>query len=105
MRGLQDMSFSPLYLVTANLVLLALAAYSASSIVGKALAARLIPAPEVELSPAPPPIPQEAAKPESYYALIHRRDIFNSAQPEPEPEPRGSAPDHAAQAEVVGRSS
>ena len=81
MRGLQDMSFSPLYLVAVNLVLLALAAYSASSIVGTALAARLMPPPDVELSDPPPPIPQVAAKPQSYYASIHARDIFNSVKP------------------------
>lgn len=87
MRGLKDMSFSPLLLVAVNLVLLALAAYSASSIVGTALAAKLMPPPEVELSDPPPPIQQAAAKPASYYATIHKRDIFNSAKPEPAPEP------------------
>lgn len=79
------MSFSPLYLVAVNLVLLALAAYSASSIVGTALASRLMPPPEVQLSDPPPPIPQVAAKPASYYATINRRDIFNSAKPPPPP--------------------
>lgn len=77
------MSFSPRYLVVANLLLLALAAYSASSIVGTVLATRLIPPPEVTLSPPPPPIELEPAKPATYYALIHTRDIFNSARPEP----------------------
>jgi general secretion pathway protein C len=90
MRGLQDMSFSPLYLVAVNLVLLALAAYSASSIVGTALAARLMPPLEVELSDPPPPIPQVAAKPASYYASIHKRDIFNSAKPEVAPPPEAA---------------
>jgi general secretion pathway protein C len=81
MRGLSDMSFSPQYLVAANLVLLALAAYFSSAIVGTALAARLVPPPEVELGPPPPPLPQDPAKPMSYYAIIHQRDIFNSVKP------------------------
>ena len=75
------MSFSPRYLVVVNLILLALAAYSASAIVGTALSARLTEVPRVEISPPPPPIPQQSAKPPSYYALIHQRDIFNSAKP------------------------
>jgi general secretion pathway protein C len=86
MRGLRDMSFSPRYLVVVNLLLLALAAYSASSIVGTALAARLIPPPDVEISPPPEPLDIESAKPATYYALIHKRDIFNSAKPTPAPE-------------------
>ena len=86
MRGLRDMSFSPRYLVVVNLLLLALAAYSASSIVGTALAARLIPPPDVEISPPPEPLDIEAAKPANFYAVIHKRDIFNSAKPTPAPE-------------------
>jgi len=78
------MSFSPQYLVAANLVLLAFAAYFSSGIVGTALAARLIPPPEVELGAAPPPIPQEPPKPLSYYAIIDQRDIFNSVKVQPE---------------------
>ena len=80
------MSFSPRYLVVVNLLLLALAAYSASSIVGYRLAARLIPPPDVEISPPPEPLDVEAAKPANYYAVIHKRDIFNSAKPTPAPE-------------------
>lgn len=83
MRGLRDMSFSPRYLVVVNLLLLALAAYSASSIVGTALAARLIPPPDVEISPPPPPIEIEPAKPATYYGIIAKRDIFNSVKPTP----------------------
>ncbi len=75
------MSFSPRYLVVVNLILLALAAYSASAIVGTALSARLTEVPRLEISPPPPPIPQQSTKPSSYYALIHQRDIFNSAKP------------------------
>lgn len=85
MRGLRDMSFSPRYLVVVNLLLLALAAYSASSIVGTALAARLIPPPEVDLSEPPAPLVQEPVKPAAHYALIHKRDIFNSVKPTPAP--------------------
>ena len=87
MRGLRDMSFSPRYLVVVNLLLLALAAYSASSIVGTALAARLIPPPEVDISPPPPPIEIEPAKPAAYYAVIAKRDIFNSVKPTPNAAP------------------
>ncbi|MBX3023839.1 type II secretion system protein GspC [bacterium] len=85
MRGLRDMSLSPRYLVVVNLLLLALAAYSASSIVGTALAARLIPPPDVEISPPPAPLEIEPAKPATYYALIPKRDIFNSVKPTPVP--------------------
>ncbi len=82
MRGFRDMSFSPrYYVVAANLLLLAAVAYLASSIVGTALAAKLIPPPEVVLRPPPPPIEIEGVKPATYYALIHKRDIFNSAPP------------------------
>lgn len=77
------MKFSPRYLVAVNLVLLALAAYSASAIVGTAMEGWLTSSPDVELSPPPPPIPPEDKKPESHYALIKRRDIFNSARPAP----------------------
>lgn len=77
------MSFSPRYLVVVNLLLLALAAYSASSIVGTALAARLIPPPDVEISPPPAPLEIEPAKPANYYAVIPKRDIFNSVKPTP----------------------
>lgn len=75
------MSISPRYLVVVNLILLALAAYSASAIVGTVLSARLSEAPKVDISAPPPPIPQQSTKPKSYYALIHKRDIFNSAKP------------------------
>jgi general secretion pathway protein C len=82
MRDLRYMAFSPRYLVVVNLILLALAAYSASAIVGTALAARYIQPPEVEIGAPPAPIPEQASKPASYYALIDKRDIFNSAKPE-----------------------
>jgi general secretion pathway protein C len=91
MRGLGDMSFSPRYLVVVNLVLLALAAYSASSIVGTALAAKLIPPPSLVLSPPPPPLEVEPAKPSAHYTRIHERDIFNSAK-EPTPGPVADQP-------------
>jgi general secretion pathway protein C len=92
MRGLRDMSFSPRYLVVVNLLLLALAAYSASSIVGTALAARLIPPPDVDISPPPAPLEIEPAKPAAYYAIIHKRDIFNSVKPTPAPVVEQAAP-------------
>lgn len=75
------MSFSPRYLVVVNLILLALAAYSASAIVGTALSARLTEVPNVEISPPPAPIAQQSNKPATYYAVIYKRDIFNSAKP------------------------
>lgn len=77
------MALSPRYLVAVNLVLLALAAYSSSAIVGTALEGWLMRAPEVDLSPPPPPLPPEEKKPASYYATINTRDIFNSAKPAP----------------------
>jgi len=96
MRGFHDMSFSPrYYVVAANLLLLAAVAYLGSSIVGTALAAKLIPIPEVELSPPPPPIELEGARPSVFYALIGKRDIFNSVKPEvapPPPEPVVATP-------------
>lgn len=83
MRGFRDMSFSPrYYVVAANLLLLAAVAYLGSSIVGTALAAKLIPLPDVELSEPPPPIDLEGARPATFYTLISKRDIFNSAKPE-----------------------
>jgi len=84
MRGFRDMSFSPrYYVVAANLLLLAAVAYLASSILGTAVAARLVPPPDVTLKPPPPPLELEAAKPAPFYAVIDKRDIFNSAKPEP----------------------
>src|SRR5262245_27834925 len=86
MRGFRDMSFSPrLYVVAANLLLLAAVAYLASSIVGTALAAKLIPPPDVTLAPPPPPIDIEPVKQATFYSLITKRDIFNSAPPPPPP--------------------
>ncbi|MGH7786654.1 MAG: type II secretion system protein GspC [Candidatus Binatia bacterium] len=87
MRGLREMSLSPRYLVAVNLILLALAAYSASSIVGTALAAKLIPPPDVVLKPPPPPIEIDGTKPVVHYAVINTRDIFNSAPPPAAPVP------------------
>jgi general secretion pathway protein C len=82
MRGFRDMSFSPrYYVVAANLLLLAAVAYLSSSIVGTALEAKLAPAPDMVLKPPPPPIELDAVKPTTFYALIHKRDIFNSAPP------------------------
>src|SRR5262245_45517021 len=88
MRGFRDMSFSPrYYVVAANLLLLAAVAYLGSSIVGTALAAKLVPVPEVQLIDPPPPIELEAAKPTVYYSLIGKRDIFNSVKEAPPPPP------------------
>ncbi len=71
------MSFSPRYLVVVNLILLALAAYSASAIVGTALSVRLSEVPHAEISAPPPPLAKERKQSKSHYALIHKRDIFN----------------------------
>jgi general secretion pathway protein C len=75
------MILSSRYLVVVNLLLLALAAYAAAGIAGTTLAARFMPISDVALvePPAPPQI--EKAKPATYYALIHQRDIFNSVKP------------------------
>jgi general secretion pathway protein C len=86
MRGFRDMSFSPrLYAVAANLLLLAAVAYLLSSIVGTALAAKLIPPADVALSAPPEPLKEEPNKPAIFYSLITKRDIFNSAPPPPPP--------------------
>jgi general secretion pathway protein C len=86
MRGFRDMSFSPrYYVVAANLLLLAAVAYLSSSIVGTALAARLVPAPDVDIKPPPPPLEIIGNKPANFYTLINKRDIFNSAPPPPPP--------------------
>lgn len=45
------------------------------------MAARYVQPPDVDISAPPPPIPEQANKPASYYALIDKRDIFNSAKP------------------------
>ena len=88
MRGFRDMSVSPRYYVlAANLLLLAAVAYLASSIVGTALAAKLLPPPDVVLKPAPPPLEVDGPKPATFYALIHKRDIFNSVKTEAPPPP------------------
>jgi general secretion pathway protein C len=78
------MKFSPRHLVWVNLALLALVAYGGASTVSTAIAARLMPPPDVRLSAPPPPIEKEPHRPASYYASIHVRDIFNSAKPEAE---------------------
>jgi general secretion pathway protein C len=90
------MTFSPQYLVAANLLLLALIAYSASSIVGTIIAGRLTPAPRVDIAPPPEPIANEPAKPATYYKVISSRDIFHSVQesvPTPAPPPEAPPPD------------
>lgn len=69
------------YVVAANLLLLAAVAYLTSSIVGTALAAKLAAPPALDLNPPPPPIEVEPPRPVSYYAVINKRDIFNSAPP------------------------
>jgi general secretion pathway protein C len=92
------MTFSPQYLIAANLLLLALVAYSASSIVGTVIATRLAPGVRVDIAPPPEVIPNEAPKPASYYALVGNRDIFNSvklAEPTPAPAPEAPPPDLA----------
>jgi general secretion pathway protein C len=91
-----EMTFSPRYLVAANLLLLAMIAYSASAIVGNALASRLMPPPEVKLSHPPPPIPQQPPRPATYYALISQRDIFNSVKKEEPAAPAPAPPPPAA---------
>jgi len=78
------MRIQPRHLVWANFALLALVAYGAASTVSTAIAARLMPPPELHLSAPPPPIEREGKRPASYYAAISTRDVFNSAKPEPE---------------------
>ncbi|MBI1814189.1 MAG: hypothetical protein HYR72_04375 [Deltaproteobacteria bacterium] len=85
------MTISPRYLVVANLVLLAAIAYVSSSVVGTAIAAKLVPPPTVHLTEPPPPMAKEGRKASAHYALITTRDIFNSTKPEPE-KPAGPPP-------------
>jgi general secretion pathway protein C len=40
-----------------------------------------LPPPDVAINPPPDPLEQAPLKPASYYALIYKRDIFNSAKP------------------------
>jgi len=78
------MRIQPRHLVWANFALLALVAYGAASTVSTAIAARLMPPPDLRLSAPPPPIEREGRRPTNYYAAISTRDVFNSAKPEPE---------------------
>ncbi len=90
---MRNMTFSPQYLVAANLLLLALVAYSASSVVGTIIAGRLAPRVAVEMAALPEPIPSEPVKPAAYYKVISSRDIFNSVQQNvPTPPPVAEAP-------------
>lgn len=86
------MTFSSRYLVAANLLLLALVAYSAASMVGKTVAARFVAEPKVHLSNPPDPIPAPPAKPLAHYALVYERDFFNSARPTPAVAPEPAPP-------------
>jgi len=79
------MTFSPRYLVILNLLFLGLAAYFASSIAATTVAGRLIPPPPVKISAPPPPIPLPPPQAATYYALISKRDIFNSVKPVEKP--------------------
>lgn len=78
------MRIQPRHLVWANFALLALVAYGAASTVSTAIAARLMPPPDLRLSAPPPPIERESRRPATHYASISTRDVFNSAKPEPE---------------------
>ena len=79
------MKVRPRYVVAVRLLLLAAIAYEGSAIAGKIAAARLLPAPVLRLD-EPMPAPSRAPKqPENYYAVIYKRDIFNSTKPAPEP--------------------
>lgn len=77
-------------LVASNLLLLAMIAYFGARIVNSLVAARLD-RPEVRgPTAAPPAAPVAAAQPESAYALIYERDIFNAV--------KGTAPTSGAHA-------
>jgi general secretion pathway protein C len=78
------MKISARHLVWVNLILLTLVAYWGASTVSTAIAARLVPPPAVHLKQPPAPIAREPHRPETYYAAIHTRDIFNSTKPEEE---------------------
>lgn len=82
------MKFSPQYLVVVNLLLLALAAYSAASIVDTLIAGRMMPKLQVELSPRPAVPEPQPPKEVAFYKKVTERDIFNSAvEPTPAPVP------------------
>ncbi len=76
------MKLTPRHLVWVNLLLLAGVAYSGALTTSTAIAARLAPAPALQLSPPPPQIKREEKRPASYYAAISTRDIFNSVKPQ-----------------------
>jgi general secretion pathway protein C len=84
------MKISPRHLIWVNLFLLALVAYWGASAVSTAIAAKLTPPAAVAVKPPPPPIAREPRRPQTYYATIENRDIFNSTKPpaaQPPPEP------------------
>ncbi|HYD48079.1 MAG TPA: type II secretion system protein GspC [Terriglobales bacterium] len=77
------MKISKRHLIWVNLILLAAVAYFGAATVSGTIAARLTPPLHVALRPPPPPIVREQNRPESFYAPIHQRDIFNPAKPPP----------------------
>jgi general secretion pathway protein C len=84
------MKISPRHLIWVNLFLLALVAYWSASAVSTAIAAKLTPPPAVAVKPPPAPIALPPRRPQTYYATIESRDIFNSTKPlaaQPPPEP------------------
>jgi type II secretion system protein C len=81
------MKISPRDLIWVNLGLLALAAYWGAATVSAAIAARLTTSPELHLSQPPPPLVREARRPQTYYASISQRDVFNSIKQEVEKPP------------------
>jgi len=95
------MKFSPQYLVVVNLLLLALAAYSASSIIDTLIAGRLMPKPSVELSDKPAVPPVQPPKDVAFYRKVTERDIFNSALA-PTPAPTAAATIWQAPVKLIG---
>ena len=107
------MKLSPQYLVVVNLLLLALAAYSAASIVDTLIAGRMMPKPQVVLSAKPPPPEPQPPKDLAFYKRVAERDIFNSAPPpvaaapverpsSPSAPPRAPTPARAASGAFTG---
>jgi general secretion pathway protein C len=72
-------SWRPL-LVALNLLLLAMIAFFAARIANAMIAARLATPPARAIAPALPPAAASAVEPETAYAVIAQRDVFNAVK-------------------------
>ena len=68
-------------LIALNLLLLAMIAFFAARIASGMVAARLAAPPsQTAVASSSPPLPATAAEPESAYAVIAERDVFNAVK-------------------------